>query len=66
MDFYQHLFYQHLEGNLSKELWKGWKRHIGNVFKKSSAVQEQWQKTKDVYHVDFVKWIDKVIYNNHS
>ena len=61
MDFYENMYFQHEQGNISKEIWARWSRHILNVFR-NTKVQEQWDKAKDVYYKPFREFIDSALH----
>jgi len=63
MDFYENMYFQYEQGNIPKEIWERWRRHIINVFK-NTKVREQWDKAKDVYYKPFREFIDKALYGD--
>ena len=63
MDFYENMYFQYEQGNIPKEIWERWRRHIINVFK-NTEVRDQWDKAKDVYYEPFRKFINKALYGD--
>lgn len=58
MDFYQNLYFQYRHGNIPTEIWRGWEKHILNVFKKSQSIRKAWEEAKTVYYKEFRDFID--------
>ena len=61
VDFFEHMYIQHDQGNLPHDAWDGWDKHIRSSFRDSDYFQEFWKEKKDVYSENFQNYIKSEI-----